>query len=993
MLELNRSRRPTNDRISVFTRVGEGHRLHLVDKAPFCLVILRGQDYLLRRPLRFARGGSTHLSPGACELRTITSLRDLPANFFDTFWHDPANERWFSGGDVTALASAILTACGGGPLLDVGCGSGRLLGALRRHGVAVGGVDSSLAAVTLCNAQAPGSAVLGDALALPLADDSFDTVVCTGLPDLLDDTQLAILLGQLRRVARRSVVLVSVANTWPQSIDFVAPPRSRAQVQAIAFAAGLRRHPGELRVVPYAALEADRLPRTIMFEPLGEGPHQQFPLSWLDEHHDLHHDHLRGSGRRADAHLARYALACDLVREGDRVLDIACGMGYGSRMLAVTSTAATVMGVDNDARALEYARANFASPRTTFTRDDAHTLATIQDGSADVIISFETLEHLPEPDAFLARAAHILRPGGRLIVSVPNQWADHTGTDPNPHHHHVYSVQRLQAELQTHFIIEQTFCQTAGGGWKLSDEPRHLELLMATAAATRAEWIVMVAMKSPIGAGADFKETLFPQQPSDPGYNLYNFNRDYDNPALFRSLICKGPRLADETQLKNLAQQVLATCRPGSPDQGAATCVLAYQTLAEPNAAAARLRLTQIDAFAAVCDGTPHAIGWVISGQYVAAQLLLAIGERGEALARFESCAAMDAAAFSPVLGTKTVDAACWAGVLHAFEGRLDAARRCWVRGIHEAKRLSAEPWLNVIGDEQTPQPHGLLELSHVLDAASHCVGWLCCASRLNEQPGLALTLARRQTAGDTSQHIQDLLAAKRRLEGQLTLGAASDELAAQVQRLRESLASIEASRNWLSEQVGSYTSAALKAASDYEQAKQWGTAADEGRKWLQGQLNEAKSRDANQIQIIDELRTHIDDLQVGKTWLEGQYATQNALSSGREQIINELRTYIAQLEEAKGWHAGQTQQAMAIAKAKEDALTTAHAASSSTGAQLAEHASTIAGLERRLTEAHDGAAAQARVAASQLAEAQETTRRVQARGLIDRLLNKEPGC
>ncbi len=918
-------------------------------------------------------------------------MSDQSVNPFDAFWLDPANERWFSAGDVNALASAILTACGCGNLLDVGCGSGRLLAALRGHGVAVKGVDSAPTAVALCNAQAPGSAVLGDALALPLADDSFDTVVCTGLPDLLDDAQLANVLGELRRVARRSVVLVSVASSWPQSVACVVAPRARAQVQALAFAAGLRRHPGELRIVPYAALEADVLPRIMMFEPLAEGPHRQFPLSWLDEHRDLHHDHLRGSGRRADAHLARYALACDLVRDGDRVLDIACGMGYGSRMLALTSPASVVMGVDYDARALEYAHANYATPRTTFSRDDAHTLPTIPDASVDVIVSFETLEHLPEPTAFLARASHILRPGGRLIVSVPNQWSDHTGTDPNPHHHHVYSIQRLTAELQSHFIIEQTYRQTAGGGWKLSDEPRRLELLTDITATAPAEWIVMVAMKSPIGATADFQETLFPPQPADPAYNLYNFNRDYDNPALFRSLICKGPRLADDAQLATLAQQVLATSRPGSPDHGAATCVLAYQTLAEPNAAAARLRLSEIDAFAAACDGTPHAIRWVISCQYVAAKLLLAIGERSEALARFESCAQMDAAAFSPVLGTKTVDAACWAGVIHAFEGRLDAARRCWIQGIHEAKRLSAQPWLNVTGDEQSPQPYGLLELAHVLDAASHCAGWLHSASRLDEQPGLALTLARRQTAGDTSQYIKDLLAAKRWLEGQLTSGAGSEELAAQVQRQRESLVAIETSRTWLSEQVSNYKAAALKAASDYEQARQWGKAADEGRLWLQSQLRESKAREAHHVQSIDELRAHINELQVGKVWLEEQHTTQSNLAKEREKRVNILLAEVSMLEERNVWLTAQVAQSARLVEEKEALLATAHAASSKSAAQLAEQASIIADLEQQLAAAHLGADEQARHSAAELEKAHETARRWKTQSFIDRLLNKEP--
>ena len=409
----------------------------------------------------------------------------------------------------------------------------------------------------------------------------------------------------------------------------------------------------------------------------------------------------------------------------------------------------------------------------------------------------------------------------------------------------------------------------------------------------------------------------------------------------------------------------------------------------------------------------------MISGEYVAAKLLLAIGERAESLARFESCASMDAAAFSPVLGTKTVDAACWAGMLHAFGGQLDTARHWWIRGIQEARRLTAQPWLNVIGDDSSPQPYGLLELSHVLDAASHCAGWLSAAPRLGDQPGMAMMLARRQTAGDTRQYIKDLLAAKRWLQGQLASGAASDELIGQVQRLRESMAAIESSRAWLQEQVRNYKSAAIKAASDYEQAQQWGKAADQGRQWLQTQLNASKLREAAQITTIEELKAHIKDLQQGKVWLDGQFASLSELARDRERIITELRTYIAQLEEGKAWHAGQSEQAKAAVVAKEQQIQGFHArlaeqdlrlveadrAKASAAASIDAQATRIAELERTLAAERDAAAASTQAAQAQAqtlqtqvqtleAQAQAVQARLQrwmARGFLARLLNRDP--
>ena len=495
----------------------------------------------------------------------------------EAHWQTRAAKPWFSLADADAAASRILALCGMGTLLDVGCGNGTLMRALRPHGVDVHGIDRSPAAVALCNAQAPGCATLGDALSLPFDDGTFDTAVCCGLPDLLTEEDLHTLMAQLRRVARHGVVLMSTApKTWSDiGLRAVDPDRTRRTFDHAAFEAGFRRHPLAMRDVSFAALEIDAAPRFMAYEPIPPAA-AEFSARWLRERRDLHADHLRGTGRRADAHLARYTLACDHIRNADRVLDVACGMGYGARMLATASPAATVLGIDASPEAVAYSHANFGSSRVRFACDDAEKLNSLEGEQFDFITCFETLEHLPNPLALIERAHSLLSPGGRMLVSVPNDWADDSGKDPNPHHFHVYTRQRLAEEMGASFIIERTWRQSAGGGWKHSAAPRAITPAGDATDGAPAEWWLMLVMKTPVGAPkSSGDERLFPPQPTDPAYNLYQFARDYDNPALFRSIVCIGPRLCDPVELTRLSEQVLAAARPGSADHGAAASVLA----------------------------------------------------------------------------------------------------------------------------------------------------------------------------------------------------------------------------------------------------------------------------------------------------------------------------------------------------------------------------------------------------------------------------------
>ncbi|MDT8438208.1 MAG: class I SAM-dependent methyltransferase [Wenzhouxiangellaceae bacterium] len=147
-------------------------------------------------------------------------------------------------------------------------------------------------------------------------------------------------------------------------------------------------------------------------------------------------------------HWHRYAWAARRV-DGLRVLDCACGEGYGSALLA--RRAVRVDGVDLDAATIEHARARYRADNLAFHAASALELPFDAD-CFDAVVSFETLEHLAEHDRLLTEFRRVLKPGGFLVLSSPDRktYSDDTGFENEFHVRELYRNE-LEALLGRYF--------------------------------------------------------------------------------------------------------------------------------------------------------------------------------------------------------------------------------------------------------------------------------------------------------------------------------------------------------------------------------------------------------------------------------------------------------------------------------------------------------------------------------------------------------------
>ncbi len=133
---------------------------------------------------------------------------------------------------------------------------------------------------------------------------------------------------------------------------------------------------------------------------------------------------------------------------GLRVIDMACGEGYGSNLLA--GSAASVVGVDANPEAHEHARLRYQRPNLRFARDLVETFSE----PADAVVFLQTIEHLQDPDAVLQHFRSLVGAAGTVYLSTPNVLTLAPKGAPrsdNPWHVHEYRATEFDALCRRHF--------------------------------------------------------------------------------------------------------------------------------------------------------------------------------------------------------------------------------------------------------------------------------------------------------------------------------------------------------------------------------------------------------------------------------------------------------------------------------------------------------------------------------------------------------------
>ncbi len=755
---------------------------------------------------------------------------------------------------VSILAEEITRFCGYGKMLVIGNADKTLCRALSKFGA------RTVAAQILEGSNIVATATNGEFFAAVGTSGDFDTIIFDRILDGLEPVAILNILTWMHVATRRFAILVI---DKPATGSDVHASIIRAQWEDACYRCGFRKHSGYYAFNEYSTLQNEPYPLVIPLERIASPAVDAYPLDVLAEERSLHMDMMRESGSRSDAHIIRYVLAAKYIRPGDRVIDAACGMGYGTHVLSQLSQASHVRGYDASAFCTEYATSNYGRAEAVdfvcgYLPD---CLVPVPDNSCDVIVTFETLEHVEDAKPLLREFERILTPGGRIVASVPNDWTDETGRDPNPYHLQVYTLPKFISDLSAYFRLEKLQSQTAnrvkkpgGAAGEFVPRPRSLANLDLTDMDTpiEAEWFLAVGCKD-IAPGRDvpFQDRMFAEEERAAAGAALAIAEHYENPWIFRSLVSIGLRIENTELRQEFARQALRSARPESADAGACLCILAYVHLEMGDDTLPSALSSAIDAYVNIDEPENLTVlRWKISLSFVQALLALAAGDQKGAEAKFLEVIRSRALDYHVTLLTKPADAAFRLGCVYVANGRYKEARTIW-RETYAATISAIETHLKTMPDRVAPF-FELGELGEIFSLLGRISGALRTLSEVEIRPVVFATEIERDSLS-------------------------------QFRRLGRYVDILHASKDWLLKEI--------KASAEIIDEKDaWARELTQARDWWQAQWRALQQSNEDAQRLLSEQEAWIRSLSEGKEWIEQQWKMAMTAIEAKDAEISRLK-------------------------------------------------------------------------------------------------------
>ncbi len=173
-------------------------------------------------------------------------------------------------------------------------------------------------------------------------------------------------------------------------------------------------------------------------------------------HNSIERLNYKNSYDRLDLYLhkRRYQIAKKSI-EGCLILDIGCGMGFGTKILASEMPGKKFVGIDIDEKSIEYAKRHNELPNIKFKLMDATKLG-FPDCYFDSVVSIENIEHIEDYESYIKEVYRVLKANGRLFITTPN--VNRVGNiifkiighklPLNPYHKHEFKVNEIKELLR-----------------------------------------------------------------------------------------------------------------------------------------------------------------------------------------------------------------------------------------------------------------------------------------------------------------------------------------------------------------------------------------------------------------------------------------------------------------------------------------------------------------------------------------------------------------